>query len=189
MYKKFILIKNYSNKYVSNISDFFKGLLGADINIVDGTILGILHNYEHNDEIAETIESIMIDIEENLYVYVSKEYTDEERLKFDYGVMSQYMEKTNLKKNIYSERELIKELVLSGYKDNLYRVIFGKYADDLTIKNICLAFFENNMNTSKTANILYMHRNTLINKIDKIIEYTGYDLKNFLDAFIIYHLL
>ena len=41
------------------------------------------------------------------------------------------------------------------------------------------AFFENGMNVSETSRRLYMHRNTLIYRLNKIQKSTGFDLRNF----------
>lgn len=43
-------------------------------------------------------------------------------------------------------------------------------------------FFENNLNLSETARQLYIHRNTLVYRLDKIQKALGLDLRNFHDA-------
>lgn len=43
-------------------------------------------------------------------------------------------------------------------------------------------FLENNLNVSETARRLYMHRNTLTYRLDKIHRATGLDIRNFGDA-------
>lgn len=43
-------------------------------------------------------------------------------------------------------------------------------------------FFENNLNLSETARQLYIHRNTLVYRLDKIQKTLGLDLRNFHDA-------
>lgn len=45
-------------------------------------------------------------------------------------------------------------------------------------------FFENNLNVSETSRQLYVHRNTLVYRLDKIFKITGLDLRNFDDAII-----
>ena len=45
-------------------------------------------------------------------------------------------------------------------------------------------FFENNLNISETSRLLYVHRNTLVYRLDKIQKITGLDLRNFDDAII-----
>ena len=43
-------------------------------------------------------------------------------------------------------------------------------------------FFENNLNVSETARQLYIHRNTLVYRLDKIKRLTGLELTSFDDA-------
>jgi carbohydrate diacid regulator len=43
-------------------------------------------------------------------------------------------------------------------------------------------FFENNLNVSETSRQLYIHRNTLVYRLDKLLKLTGLDLRNFDDA-------
>ncbi|MDE6673753.1 MAG: helix-turn-helix domain-containing protein, partial [Acetatifactor sp.] len=43
-------------------------------------------------------------------------------------------------------------------------------------------FFENNLNVSETSRQLFVHRNTLVYRIEKIQRSTGLDLRNFDDA-------
>ena len=43
-------------------------------------------------------------------------------------------------------------------------------------------FFENNLNVSETSRQLFIHRNTLVYRLDKIQKNTNLDLRNFEDA-------
>ncbi len=45
-------------------------------------------------------------------------------------------------------------------------------------------FFENNLNVSETSRKLFVHRNTLVYRLDKIKKLTGLDLREFDDAII-----
>ena len=45
-------------------------------------------------------------------------------------------------------------------------------------------FFENNLNVSETSRQLYVHRNTLVYRLDKIQKITGLDLRIFDQAII-----
>ena len=54
-------------------------------------------------------------------------------------------------------------------------------ADEETL-NIVNGFFENNLNISETARKLYLHRNTLTYRLEKIEKLTGLNVKNFEDA-------
>ncbi len=45
-------------------------------------------------------------------------------------------------------------------------------------------FFENSLNVSETSRQLYIHRNTLVYRLDKLLKSTGLDLRKFDDAII-----
>ena len=68
-----------------------------------------------------------------------------------------------------------RERLLSGYDLKKFARIFEH--GDLMLAVDC--FFENGMNISETARKLYMHRNTLIYRLNKIQKTTGIDLRNF----------
>ena len=65
------------------------------------------------------------------------------------------------------------------------REVFGDYSPD-SIDEETLAtidkFFENNLNVSETSRQLFIHRNTLAYRLDKIQKNTNLDLRNFEDA-------
>ena len=44
------------------------------------------------------------------------------------------------------------------------------------------SFFENNLNVSETSRKLFVHRNTLVYRLEKIRKLTGLDLRQFDDA-------
>ena len=53
--------------------------------------------------------------------------------------------------------------------------------DDETLTTIN-KFFENSLNVSETSRQLYIHRNTLVYRLDKLQKSTGLDLRVFEDA-------
>ncbi len=53
--------------------------------------------------------------------------------------------------------------------------------DDETLNTI-EKFFENNLNVSETARQLFVHRNTLVYRLEKLQKATGLDIRNFDDA-------
>ena len=65
------------------------------------------------------------------------------------------------------------------------REIFGdKSPDDFDeeLLSTINKFFENNLNVSETSRQLYIHRNTLVYRLDKLQKSTGLDLRVFEDA-------
>lgn len=56
--------------------------------------------------------------------------------------------------------------------------------DDIKLKNLD-SFFKNGLHIQKSADALFIHRNTLIYRLNKITEDTGYNPRNFHDAVIL----
>ncbi len=65
------------------------------------------------------------------------------------------------------------------------REVFGEQLpdtfDDETLMTIN-KFFENNLNVSETSRQLYVHRNTLVYRLEKLEKSTGLDIRVFDDA-------
>ena len=53
---------------------------------------------------------------------------------------------------------------------------------DEELKSSIDAFFENNLNISETSRNSFMHRNTLLYRLDKIHKMTGLNIREFNDA-------
>lgn len=73
-------------------------------------------------------------------------------------------------------RDIRKRFHEVAYSDSLKKVLTDEMLATV------LKFFENNLNLSEAARKLYIHRNTLIYRLEKIQRITGFDLRNFDDA-------
>ncbi len=81
---------------------------------------------------------------------------------------------------------LIYQLPASLCKMFINEVLHGismEQFDDETLVTVS-KFFDNNLNVSETSRQLYIHRNTLVYRLDKLQKMTGLDLRNFDDAII-----
>ena len=113
---------------------------------------------------------------------VSKSYK-EAKMALDVGKIF-YAEKKVSAYNTLGIGRLIYQLPI-----NLCRIfideIFGSNVpselDDETLTTIN-KFFENNLNVSETSRQLFIHRNTLVYRLDKLQKSTGLDLRVFEDA-------
>lgn len=74
-------------------------------------------------------------------------------------------------------------------KDKSYPILFNynliEKIDKLVLE-AGIAFIENGFNISKTSNNIYLHRNTLIYRLEKIKDILGMDIRNFNEACIYY---
>ncbi|MCY6370931.1 helix-turn-helix domain-containing protein [Clostridium ganghwense] len=67
------------------------------------------------------------------------------------------------------------------YKDMNYNNI-DEILSDSELVTTAIKFFQNNLNISVTAKQLFIHRNTLIYRLNKILKISGYDLRVFEDS-------
>lgn len=113
---------------------------------------------------------------------VSKSYK-EAKLALDVGKIF-YAEKNVAAYSALGIGRLIYQLPVNLCKIFIEE-IFGDHVpgdlDEETL-NTLNKFFENNLNVSETSRQLFVHRNTLVYRIEKIQKSTGLDLRSFDDA-------
>ena len=92
-------------------------------------------------------------------------------------------------KNILAYRELgigrlIHQLPVSLCEMFLEEVFAGKAVEQFDEETLSTVdkFFENSLNISETARQLFVHRNTLVYRLEKIQKQTGLDVRVFEDA-------
>lgn len=79
---------------------------------------------------------------------------------------------------------LIYQLPIPLCKMFIKEIFDGKDLDDFDEETLSTInkFFENSLNVSETSRQLYIHRNTLVYRLDKLQKSTGLDLRAFEDA-------
>lgn len=149
--------------------------------------------YKEVNKIAKTIvdtlgAEAMVDVR-TAYGNIIEELKDvskcykEARMALDVGRIF-YVEKNVLAYNELGIGRLIHQLPISLCEMFLDEVFHGNEIEQLDKETLLTvnAFFENNLNISETARQMYLHRNTLGYRLDKITRTTGLDVKKFDDA-------
>ena len=144
-------------KTAQNLYSMLKEEEGEDVLIAYGTIVG--------------------DIKE-----VSKSYK-EAKLALDVGKIF-CGEKKVIAFSALGIGRLIYQLPIPLCKMFIREIFEGKSPDDFDEETLTTInkFFENNLNVSETSRQLYIHRNTLVYRLDKLQKSTGLDLRVFEDA-------
>lgn len=132
---------------------------------------------EEEEEIHIAYGTIISDIKE-----VSKSYK-EAKLALDVGKIFFY-EKDIVAYSTLGIGRLIYQLPIPLCKMFISEIFEGKSPDDFDDETLTTInkFFENSLNVSETSRQLYIHRNTLVYRLDKIQRSTGLDLRVFEDA-------
>jgi len=145
------------NKIASGIQEALNRELGVKTVIGVGTVVG------HVRDLARTYKEAQVAIE------VGKVF-DTEKSIINY-------ENLGIGRLIYQLPTTLCEMFLQEvFKKNPIDSL-----DEETLYTIN-KFFENNLNVSETARKLFVHRNTLVYRLEKIKKLTGLDLREFDDA-------
>jgi hypothetical protein len=151
----------------------------------------ILTHYEEELDFYNLLKSIESDFMIPLMGYVSEisevNQTLSQSFQFNFHELMQlpYSDEVIVHKAMLSQHYILQALKALDHKFLKDYVLKG-YKDDLEMIQVIKAYFESNFNTSMAAKMCYMHRNTLINKIDRFSQDTQFNLRQYEDAFMVY---
>lgn len=150
-------------------------------------------SYEDLDKTAESIVNLFRqDAAANVHVAygtivseirdVSRSYK-EARMALDVGKIF-FEENDVIAYSTLGIGRLIYQLPIPLCKMFIKEIFDGRSPDDFDEETLTTInkFFENSLNVSETSRQLYIHRNTLVYRLDKLQKSTGLDLRVFEDA-------
>lgn len=184
-----IIFKNSpKDSLVDMLVDFLKGLLGNYISYqFEDNFLTVIFNCDAKVDFEEIINGLNNDFYITTSLFESGVLYEKIDLN-EYICHIKNQSKKILDSNlIYIDEKTLVKLNLDG--EIVRKNIFKSFYDDFEMLEVVKKYLDCNMNITQAANMLYMHRNTVMNKIDKFIAVTGYDIKKFRNAFIIYKYL
>lgn len=140
-------------------------------------MLDILKGENAEEHFHIAYGTIVNDIKE-----VSKSYK-EAKLALDVGKIF-FDEKDIIAYSTLGIGRLIYQLPIPLCKMFIKEILEGKSPDEFDEETLATInkFFENSLNVSETSRQLYIHRNTLVYRLDKLQKSTGLDLRVFEDA-------
>ncbi|NLK12171.1 MAG: hypothetical protein GX312_01075 [Candidatus Phytoplasma sp.] len=171
--------KNKINKDI-NINEIIHDLFNpVKIIIKDETI--IIFTHQEKEIIYEILENLITDLLTDIIAYISNQGDE------NYERIISYFN-TDVSHNIILDE---KKLLIQMIKEKSDLIFKPEKLKHLSFEMIETAknFLENNQNITQTASKMYLHRNTLIQRLDKFKKETDYDLKAFEDAFVIYYFI
>ena len=201
--KRVVMIIETDNGKDSNVLEAMRTFSGSNsqdfITAVDENNVIVVKDLSENDSVKE-IEKTAANMENFLikegmkgihiaYGTVVKEIKEvsrsykEAKMALDEGKI--FFDERNI--IAYSELgigRLIYQLPIPLCKMFIKEIFGGKSPDDFDEETITTInkFFENSLNVSETSRQLFIHRNTLVYRLDKLQKSTGLDLRVFEDA-------
>ena len=169
----FILIDKNNIQIIKEIKNLFNINKEQEL---DSRI--ILYLNETLDDIKHTIKALIDDLMTLDKIYISGSKLN---LNKELDLVLKYFDK--LDKGINLAPDILK---VSNNEDDCLNILLDKYYNDHNFLEILNTYFNNNLNVVSSANNLYMHRNTLLYKINNFYEQTGFNLKQFKDCALLY---
>jgi carbohydrate diacid regulator len=132
---------------------------------------------QDNEDVHVALGTIVNEIKD-----VSRSYK-EARMALDVGKIF-FEEKDVVAYSSLGIGRLIYQLPIPLCKMFIREIFDGKSPDDFDEETLTTInkFFENSLNVSETSRQLYIHRNTLVYRLDKLQKSTGLDIRVFEDA-------
>lgn len=201
--RRVIFIIETKHEKDSSVLDSVRGFLGNRtrdfVTAVDEKNIIVVKEVEAGDghaeldKVAQNLRTLLAEEgeEEALIAYgtvvndikeVSKSYK-EAKLALDVGKIF-FGERNVIAYSTLGIGRLIYQLPIPLCKMFIREIFEGKSPDDFDEETLVTInkFFENNLNVSETSRQLYIHRNTLVYRLDKLQKSTGLDLRVFEDA-------
>nr|WP_027870571.1 helix-turn-helix domain-containing protein [[Eubacterium] cellulosolvens] len=185
--------------YLENIKNMIAGKTGDFITAIDEKSIIIVKELAPDDtyEAAEKFANYVLDIigrdpEGKTHIAygtivkelkeVSRSYK-EARMALDVGKIF-FDGRDVIAYSSLGIGRLIYQLPIPLCKMFIKEIFSNKSPDDFDEETLTTInkFFENNLNVSETSRQLYIHRNTLVYRLDKLQKSTGLDLRVFEDA-------
>lgn len=191
-YKPFKLILLYLEENHSNVLNLIKEKYIEEENIIvvqDEYILIISKNDISNEKINMLFKLLRNNGVERLYISYCK-INEYKQLKEKFSHLKDNIEickKYNLTSKVYSENSLLLEKIINTISDEEVSKVYKQYNDLFSklepelIRTIEI-FFSEGLKVSESADKLYIHRNTLFYRIDKVKKLINYDISNFNEA-------
>ena len=187
------------HSYVESVKSVFGGKSKDFITAVDEKSIIIIKELEEHegypemDKLAHMIlENLNLGQSANVLIAygtivgelkeVSRSYK-EARMALDVGKIF-FADKQVIAYSSLGIGRLIYQLPIPLCKMFIREIFDGKFPDDFDEETLITIdkFFENSLNVSETSRQLYIHRNTLVYRLDKLQKSTGLDLRVFEDA-------
>jgi hypothetical protein len=178
----------------------FFNLNKVDENVVEGMLEAFLQDIKHatfdpNTYIFNKVDTLDLkpliqDMESetlsDIFAYVSPPFKEKE-LETHFNSLKQLMTSyQGIKKGLLTHPLLIKYLP----KNNaLKSFIFQKYANKPFMLETIKVYLESNQHAIIASQQLYIHRNTLLMRIESFYEVTMLDPRKFIEGYYIYQLL
>lgn len=177
--KKFLLFKTNEENY-SYIIDVLKMLLGNQLKYSLKENYLLVETNEDIEGLNDTIQSLETDLNALIHFYQTSTNQPEKEVSL---ILNSFL---NASYGHYQFKSLLLQVKNKVDATELFHFIVEGSG---VTEEIIFAMANSNLNVSQASQYLYLHRNTLLYKIERLNSLKNFDLKNFNDLYILVYLL
>lgn len=174
------LIQNYKNIILDIMSTT------VNINVFEETPNMLIIQSEFTEVIDK---DVFLGLASELYADL-RVYVSDFKPKFSVQTVETWFKMIPFTKTvIYDDLSILLKRVEFPINNEVRKLVLKTVYEDNELLYTIKTYLETNQNTSQASKLLYLHRNTLIQRLDKFHRRTGLDCRSFMDAYIIYALI
>ncbi|BCR36572.1 helix-turn-helix domain-containing protein [Mariniplasma anaerobium] len=187
----YLLIESKENidAYQTTIISLFSEFINfTKIEVLDHQIW-LYYEQELDISLKEVILNLSQDTLVDFRLYQSFKYDSLKKLEENRLFITQKLKDISFNSYVFMDDQIIVKHFIKTLDQTFKIQILKKYYLNQVMLDTVKTYLESNQNMSVAAKSLYIHRNTLIQRLDKFYQATGFDVKKFIDGFLIYQLL
>jgi len=179
----------------------FKELLHSfqeSLHVLFYTKHGVILNFLTEEDERQSLDEVLLAAKEDFALdtvfYKTVEHTIDDDLPSWYDdELAFYWEYQGSNRDFFTHKDVFLNTVLneiSTYDDAVFMRWFSSFFEiETELIDVVKCYLEQGSNVSNVAKLMHMHRNTVMNKMDRFIETTGLDVKRFNEAVVAYLLI
>ncbi|HZH60229.1 MAG TPA: helix-turn-helix domain-containing protein [Metabacillus sp.] len=180
-----------------NFEEAVKGIINSELVIW----LSLSHGIMIEDKPQTTLEvEILKDLSDTLttdfyvepFIYIGQLQKNDEELKKKFLLEQSCfhtLHRSSNREKVMSFYEALPLLIMKAPTSSKREILSNHLIDSIEDKELhhtIEAFFQSNLNASSTAKRLFIHRNSLQYRLEKLLEKTGLDIRTFSNAVFIF---
>ena len=188
---RYIVIESKSNINIYEktiISLFSEFMITTKIEVLERQIW-IYFRQDFDTSLEDVIINLSQDTLADFRLYQSYQFDSIKSLEENRVFITEKLKSIEFNSYIFIDDHIILKHFLTSLNQPFRHHMLRKYNQDPVMLDTIKTYLESNQNMSVAAKSLFLHRNTLIQRIEKFYQATGFDIKKFIDGFLIYHLL
>ncbi|MCK9235857.1 MAG: helix-turn-helix domain-containing protein [Acholeplasmataceae bacterium] len=148
----------------------------------------LYYDYELDIDLEAVIINLASDTLEDYRLYESYHYPTRTKRKDALTFIQVKLKEIPFLERVYFNDALFVQTFIPNLDRTFKKMFLRKYANDALMKETILTYLSQNQNVTAAAKALYVHRNTLTQRLEKFADETGFDVRSFMNGLYVYHL-